>query len=898
MSVRALLGTVACEPKGQWVPGVAYDYLNIVTNAGSAYIAKKDAPIGAVLTDTEYWDILVEKGDKGDTGVGIASVTKTGTSGLVDTYTITFTDGTTTTYNVTNGAKGDKGDTGNGIASITKTATVGLVDTYTITYTNGTTTTFDVTNGNDGEIQGTVIAPAYDSTKAYKIGNLLTYLGKQYYCIADAPAGTLPTNTTYFEEKSVADIIEMIKTGAITVGKATLADNFDSKMVLTDNSGYLFRTAGGSLEIGEQNRVKKIIGASVPIINPLQNGNFADTSGWNKNSAGVINVANNILTFTCGETTANRMFQSISIPAGHKVLLVASLKPSSDYRMSVELNASSGLSSMGGTFSASKWTKVEKIVTSNETNYFCVGSRESLDTSYSFQVRECSSIDLTATFGTTVANRLYALEQAQAGTGIAKAKEILVKDYYPYNVTAFTHTKTSGKVNNGFNQWDEQYEGGNLNDNTGLPLPDASSCRSKNYCECFENTAYYVKSSIRTDICWYGAGYEYITKSKVTQNSVITSKPGAKYFKLCFPNNTTPGEVCINLHWDGERDGEYEAYQEWNYPVEDIELKGILSLDASDNWVADGDEYLPSGVVDGYAVELTLANLEWHTYSSGAGKTFYAGLSNTLASALFSCNKYAVAGSTTAVIALDDKTIKLRLSDNRVFVRDDSCESTSALVTALAGVIGIILTTTPTQTAAESYTELQNDSNWGTEHWLTTGDVVIPVFSTCEYIPDLKAKLETAPESPTEDGDYIMHRENGLNSYGSLSTWLSANGYNKMQDLLTYWGNELRQVLALTNNIDFNNTAYVLAENLTWTTANSSKKIYAASISDMKGTGAKVVALRYGISPSSESSGDMVDKTIMSYSNATQVAIRDTAYTNLDGFIAGATGLIIAYEKA
>ena len=43
--------------------------------------------------------------------------------------------------------------------------------------------------------------------------------------------------------------------------------------------------------------------------------------------------------------------------------------------------------------------------------------------------------------------------------------------------------------------------------------------------------------------------------------------------------------------------------------------------------------------------------------------------------------------------------------------------------------------------------------------------------------------METAPESPDEDGDYIMHRENGLNSYGSLSTWLSANGYNKMQDL-------------------------------------------------------------------------------------------------------------------
>ena len=54
------------------------------------------------------------------------------------------------------GDKGDKGDTGatgptgptgNGIASVAKTGTSGLVDTYTITYTNGDTSTFTVTNG-------------------------------------------------------------------------------------------------------------------------------------------------------------------------------------------------------------------------------------------------------------------------------------------------------------------------------------------------------------------------------------------------------------------------------------------------------------------------------------------------------------------------------------------------------------------------------------------------------------------------------------------------------------------------------------------------------------------------------------------------------------------------------
>lgn len=77
------------------------------------------------------------KGDTGATGNGISSLEKTSTSGLVDTYTITFTNGTSTTIEVTNGR---------GIVSIAKTSSVDYVDTYTITYNDGTISTFEVAN--------------------------------------------------------------------------------------------------------------------------------------------------------------------------------------------------------------------------------------------------------------------------------------------------------------------------------------------------------------------------------------------------------------------------------------------------------------------------------------------------------------------------------------------------------------------------------------------------------------------------------------------------------------------------------------------------------------------------------------------------------------------------------
>ncbi len=173
--------------------------------------------------------ILMLKGKDGD-GKGISSISKTSTSGLVDTYTITLTDGTKSTFTVTNGAKGDKGDAGpqgqqgdkgdagpqgqqgvkgqdgqsiseikktstsgltdtyeisltdgtkksftvsngKGIKSITKTSTSGLVDTYTITYNDSTTSTFTVKNGDSVKEWATLV----NETKLFQNANQLEF---------------------------------------------------------------------------------------------------------------------------------------------------------------------------------------------------------------------------------------------------------------------------------------------------------------------------------------------------------------------------------------------------------------------------------------------------------------------------------------------------------------------------------------------------------------------------------------------------------------------------------------------------------------------------------------------------------------------------------------------------
>ena len=71
--------------------------------------------------------IVVNKGDKGDDGVGIASIAWTsnsggqpqGTQGTTDTYTVTLTNSVTYTLIVYNGSDGDTGDTGDSVTAVT-----------------------------------------------------------------------------------------------------------------------------------------------------------------------------------------------------------------------------------------------------------------------------------------------------------------------------------------------------------------------------------------------------------------------------------------------------------------------------------------------------------------------------------------------------------------------------------------------------------------------------------------------------------------------------------------------------------------------------------------------------------------------------------------------------------
>ena len=64
--------------------------------------------------------------------------------------------------------------------------------------------------------------------------------------------------------------------------------------------------------------------------------------------------------------------------------------------------------------------------------------------------RNAMAIDLTAMFGSTIADYIYSLEQADAGAGVAWFRNLFPKDYYPYDNS---YTETCVSAVNGDPYW-------------------------------------------------------------------------------------------------------------------------------------------------------------------------------------------------------------------------------------------------------------------------------------------------------------------------------------------------------------------------------------------------------------------------------------------------------------
>ena len=152
--------------------GISADQLQAISNCIEGLVQGSDKAIHDIAINGSTITVTFADGSiqtrTSQNIKSIHSITKTSSSGLVDTHTILYTDGGTSSFTVTNGADGPQGPQGpqgiqgvpgaNGtdgedgvsVTRVTLISTVGKVKTYRISFSDGSHFDYEVTDGSDG----------------------------------------------------------------------------------------------------------------------------------------------------------------------------------------------------------------------------------------------------------------------------------------------------------------------------------------------------------------------------------------------------------------------------------------------------------------------------------------------------------------------------------------------------------------------------------------------------------------------------------------------------------------------------------------------------------------------------------------------------------------------------
>ena len=533
-----------------------------------------------------------------------------------------------------------------------------------------------------------------------------------------------------------------------------------SDVPVAESVPYLYRRSGGAVRNVALEKLKKIIGASVAW---NQHNNATDNYTENgitfkATSNGVMKITGDMASANASKWTYNNIIRAL---AGHKVLVMLKDTPTG-----VRLNNVGSQSTI--------------IIANENYSYGFFVESGTANVNYESYV---GIFDLTQAFGSTIADYLYSLETATAGSGIAKLKEwgFFTKDHYAYNTGALQSVWISGNGKKcvGFNQWDEEWESGYWDDD-GVKKSNDNCIRSKNYIPIIPNTAYNVTPP--PNATTRGVTFRVLDSNKNIINSVsgitaprVINIPQNGYYAVFSTAaldaiSTYNNDICINIS-DTSRNGQYEPYTEKTYPLYGAEFRGLFKLDSNNNLYADGDEYTPDGNVKRKYGIVDLGSLEWSrdtTTRPADGATihaFYASLptAKKVPSATSDAGNVICAEYTTTNTREVDyggyNSVKDKLCggadvNGRVWIYNSAYNDYTGtqFTTAMSGVYLIYELATPTTENRTPYEEIMPVDGDGTEEFLDYRSVPIPVGHESEYWQEVVG----LPETPTTDGTYKL----------------------------------------------------------------------------------------------------------------------------------------------
>lgn len=519
---------------------------------------------------------------------------------------------------------------------------------------------------------------------------------------------------------------------------------------ITDKVPYLLRASGGN---GADRETDKIVGGTVAWNQVVQNGNFADgSSNWV--GSGALTVTDNVATYTAS-SRYDGVYQDLTstYKSGHKFFMHTKLKTTTatDQIQFITLGTAVAL----GVYSKSttEWQTVETIASAT-ADFNRVRIRDNRVSDWdSFQITNVMVTDLTQMFGTVIADRAYALEQATQGSGIAwlRSMGFFTADYYPFDLGTLKSVEgLTAHSMVGFNQWDEEWEVGGLFNATGLPWSTSDRIRGKNFIPVAAGLTYYANVTLSA-CCWYDANYNFIIGTTQYFTS-FTAPQNAAFMK--FATNASYGvtynhDICINLS-DPAKNGEYKPYVKHSYPLDSSWIgMGVIKLDSNNQIYYDGDEYYSDGKTKTRYGLVDLGTLNWEYSNSGyfyarsalaGGKVVTNSVINNMV-----CTKYiAVTGGSIANGTAPDKSFGTENTNPPTLrVNDTDYSDPDVLKTALNSVYCVYELATFTTEEAEPFQNPQILDPYGTEAYETTG--IVPVGHETFYPENLRAKIEGLP---------------------------------------------------------------------------------------------------------------------------------------------------------
>lgn len=715
---------------------------NFVNNLSASVVEGSEPDVTLTWTDDSVnFEFTMVPGVPGEQGVGITSIS----FNLDYTMTITLSDGNTYTsmsLKGETGPQGPQGETGSGLQILDVYAT--LADLQSVHPT-----------GQPGD--------------AYQVGSEGSYT---LYIWSSSQSAWVPAGSLGTVSPSVSNPIMDGTASAGSLDQYSRGDHVhptDTSRASKEELDALIKTSQALIDQSFTYRESPAIQDGLARIDNIK----GNTLVWNQ------------LASVVGEQTATvGLFNTNThVYSGHKYLMTVEATPILSNTMYLSIYYNNGSNRQYGQVTG---TSSGKYALFFNCDYTASGGSANVLDHFWFYAYNASSWKNLMLFDLTAMG-------LDSITDLAEFTSLFPLPYYEYNAGSLLSFNGNALKTVGFNQWDEEWENGYYNRNTGAKdgNTNTSYYRCTNFIRCFPNTYYYMKPPVLHAsnntymmVLLYDGDKNYIQyKNPLTSNYVFNTENAQYmtfYMEVGTAGATYQNDVCINI--SNNRNGAYEPYTSntASLPISTYFPTGMKSAGNAYDELTENKAITRIGMVD-------LGTLEWRRETGTAQGIPYVRFRDTIPGI-----KSSASGRNTEGLLCSDSQYFLSTGDSNytywknttgeVFFYNNAYDDSSSFKASMSGVYLLYEVASPTETAVDLDLDFMAYED-GTEQLLpvngsvpSTSPIIadmtyLSIDDAMEYIID---KLANVPENTQQILDSLEDDVADLQTdVGALQTSVS-----------------------------------------------------------------------------------------------------------------------------